>query len=193
MEDNDMKYSSVNNTPEKFQYKIVNIVASVDIGFKINLSEIYSIVENTEYDPEFYHALKYRIMNPKSTILVNKNGKIIICGVKTLEEILASRDKFFIDLARMGYNPTNTKIKIENLVFCCDTKKPINLLKFSGNNHFQYNPKKFRGVVFKNIEPKFTATIFQSGKFNVTGLCDFDNIPIAIEIIEKILGYYEII
>ena len=52
-----------------YQYKIANIVASTSVGSKIDLFKLYDYCDNAEFDPEFYHALKYRTQNPKQQFL----------------------------------------------------------------------------------------------------------------------------
>lgn len=64
------------------QLEINNIVASVSVHFRLNLESLNAL-ENTQYEPDTFPALIYRMKNPKSTFLVFSNGKIIINGVKS--------------------------------------------------------------------------------------------------------------
>ncbi len=58
--------------------KIVNIVATSNLQTKINLDVFASSVENTEYNPEVFPGLTYRIPELTSTILIFSSGKIVV-------------------------------------------------------------------------------------------------------------------
>ena len=64
----------------------------------------------------------------------------------------------------------------------------INLENLSMKLQFsQYEPEIFPGLIFKSIEPKFTALIFSSGKISITGLRNFNSIEMAIALLNSIL------
>lgn len=65
---------------------INNIVASVSTHFRLNLESMNSL-EGAQYEPDTFPALIYRMKNPKSTFLIFSNGKIVINGVKSEQEI----------------------------------------------------------------------------------------------------------
>lgn len=167
---------------------IVNIVASINTNIGLSLIKISEICRNSEYDPEYYHALKYKIVKPKVTVLVNKNGKIIFCGAKSLKEVKIAKRIFFKELNELGYMPQNNPIHIDNIVFLCNLNREINLNKLAIYlKDVQYDPEIFPGLFYRNKSPKFTALIFRSGKFSVTGLKEENQIPIAVEIVNEIV------
>lgn len=169
------------------KYRIVNIIASTNTEEELNLEKILDFCINSEYDPEFYPALKYKNMNPKVTILVHKKGKIIFCGAKSLKEIEIVKRIFFEDLERIGYKPQNNPICLNNTVFLGTLNREINLINICTSvEHTQYDPETFPGLFFWNQNPKFTAILFKSGKFSVAGLTDLSQISIAIKIIKEI-------
>jgi transcription initiation factor TFIID TATA-box-binding protein len=173
------------------KYRVVNIIANTAIGSQLNLSTIGKSLNNCEYEPEIYFALIYRLEKPKLSILVNKSGKIIFTGAKTLEDITAARDLFFIDLDILGYRPIKTDIIIQNIVFCVKINKSINInniLDLNKEKNIKYNPEKFPGLILKNENPKFTATIFKNGNMNIIGLKNFDEILPALELLNGILS-----
>lgn len=67
----------------KPEIKVQNIVASANLGFKVNLDLVAMECENTEYEPEQFPGLVFRIDNPKTVMLVFSSGKIIVTGAKT--------------------------------------------------------------------------------------------------------------
>lgn len=62
--------------------EIVNIVAIADLKTKINLEVLISELENTNYNPEVFPGLTYKIPN-SSTMLIFSTGKIVIFARNT--------------------------------------------------------------------------------------------------------------
>ena len=63
--------------------EVQNIVASSSLGFKVNLDQLAMECENTEYEPEQFPGLIFRLAEPKTVMLVFKSGRMIITGAKT--------------------------------------------------------------------------------------------------------------
>lgn len=70
--------------------EVQNMVASGDVGGKLNLNEIIMKFENTEYDPEQFPGLVYKLPNSHITFLLFGTGKIVITGAKSEKEIKES-------------------------------------------------------------------------------------------------------
>ncbi len=70
------------NTPE---IMIRNIVASVDLGKELKLHELAYLIEDSEYNPEYFPGMKIRKGNTR--ILVFRTGKAIIPGLKSMDEV----------------------------------------------------------------------------------------------------------
>ncbi|NCN65039.1 MAG: hypothetical protein GW779_05435 [Candidatus Altiarchaeum hamiconexum] len=73
--------------------KLQNIVASTMFYPKINLDMFADYDENTEYEPEQFPGLIYKIAEPKTVMLVFRSGRIVITGAKSV--------KFAIEASRM--------------------------------------------------------------------------------------------
>ena len=69
-------------------FKVNNILASADVGFKISLDKL-SHTHNglCQYEPEIFPGLIYRMYSPKVTLEIFASGKIILTGAKTVEVI----------------------------------------------------------------------------------------------------------
>ena len=61
-------------TPE---INVQNIVASGDIGMDLNLNTLAMKLDNTEYEPEQFPGLVYKLRDAKATFLLFSNGKIV--------------------------------------------------------------------------------------------------------------------
>ena len=66
---------------------IQNIVAAGNIGMDLNLNMLAMKLENTEYEPEQFPGLVYKLMDAKATFLLFSNGKIVCTGTKSEEDV----------------------------------------------------------------------------------------------------------
>jgi len=73
--------------------EIQNIVASASIGFEVNLDVLAMEVMNTEYEPEQFPGLVFRLDKPKTVMLVFRSGKLIITGAKTPKDANLSAER----------------------------------------------------------------------------------------------------
>lgn len=76
---------------KKPQITVQNMVASGSVGGKLNLNEIVFLFENTEYEPEQFPGLVYKLKGEdvlqNITFLLFGTGKIVIAGAKSEKEI----------------------------------------------------------------------------------------------------------
>ncbi len=88
----------------KPEVKIQNIVASGSIGMDLNLNTLAMKLENTEYEPEQFPGLVYKLDEPKipkATFLLFSNGKVVCTGTKSEKEVHAALDKLIINLKKI--------------------------------------------------------------------------------------------
>ena len=71
-------------TPE---INIQNMVASGAIGMDLNLNTLAMKLDNTEYEPEQFPGLVYKLREAKATFLLFSNGKIVCTGTKSEAEV----------------------------------------------------------------------------------------------------------
>ncbi len=84
--------------------EVQNIVASSDLGAKINLNAIAISLglEKVEYEPEQFPGLVYRLETPKVVVLLFGSGKLIITGGKEPEDAKKAVIKIVADLKNLG-------------------------------------------------------------------------------------------
>ena len=84
-------------------YKVIpeNIVASAKLELKINLNNIAFTLENTEYEPNSFPGLVYRMINPKVTFLIFGSGKIICTGARTVSDVQKTIEKLYKNLKKL--------------------------------------------------------------------------------------------
>ncbi len=81
--------------------KIQNIVASGTVGMALNLNILAMKLSNTEYEPEQFPGLVYKLPEAKATFLLFSNGKIVCTGTKSEKEVHDALDKLIINLKKV--------------------------------------------------------------------------------------------
>lgn len=62
---------------------VQNMVASGDINMDLNLNSLAMDLENTEYEPEQFPGLVYKLSGTRATFLLFSNGKIVCTGTRS--------------------------------------------------------------------------------------------------------------
>ncbi len=69
------------------EIKIQNMVASGAVGMDLNLNTLAMKLPNTEYEPEQFPGLVYKLNEAKATFLLFSNGKVVCTGTKSEEAV----------------------------------------------------------------------------------------------------------
>jgi transcription initiation factor TFIID TATA-box-binding protein len=83
------------------EVKIQNIVAAGSVGMDLNLNVLAMKLENTEYEPEQFPGLVYKLPDQKATFLLFSNGKVVCTGTKSEEEVNMALDKLIENLKKV--------------------------------------------------------------------------------------------
>ncbi len=75
------------NITEKPKITVQNIVASGSINMNLNLNMLSLALENTEYEPEQFPGLVYKMLKPNATFLLFSNGKLVCTGTKNRKQL----------------------------------------------------------------------------------------------------------
>ncbi|HDL02277.1 MAG TPA: TATA-box-binding protein [Candidatus Pacearchaeota archaeon] len=75
------------NVKIKPKITVQNIVASGAIDLKLNLNTLSLELENTEYEPEQFPGLVYKLEDPTATFLLFSNGKLVCTGTKNKAQL----------------------------------------------------------------------------------------------------------
>src|SRR3989338_2298008 len=67
---------------DKVAYTVVNLVATANLHQTLDLFKTAMSLDNVEYEPEQFPGAILRITDPKITLLLFKNGKVICAGAK---------------------------------------------------------------------------------------------------------------
>jgi len=71
----------------KPKIEIQNIVASANLNEKLNLDTIAFNLENSEYEPEQFPGLVYRMTEPKVAFLLFGSGRIVCTGARNEKQV----------------------------------------------------------------------------------------------------------
>lgn len=75
------------NVTAKPKITVQNIVASGAINLDLNLNTLALELENTEYEPEQFPGLVYKLEDPTATFLLFSNGKLVCTGTKNKAQL----------------------------------------------------------------------------------------------------------
>ncbi len=80
---------------------VQNIVASGSVGMDLNLNVLAMKLDNTEYEPEQFPGLVYKLPEKGATFLLFSNGKIVCTGTKSEAEVHQVLDKLIENLKKV--------------------------------------------------------------------------------------------
>ena len=67
----------------------------------LNLNTLAMKLDNTEYEPEQFPGLVYKLLDDKATFLLFSNGKIVCTGTKTEDDVHRVTDKLIKNLKKV--------------------------------------------------------------------------------------------
>jgi len=150
---------------------IENVVASATVDQKIDLIDITKKFPDTEYHPDQFPGLVFRIKTPKTATLIFRTGKMVCTGAKS-EEMARNAVKTVVQKLRKG----SIKIKkdavttIQNIVAAINLGGKIHLEQAARKlPRSMYEPEQFPGLIHRMLEPKTVILLFASGKLVCTG------------------------
>ena len=74
-------------------FVITNMVASAELGLELDLFSLATKIKEIEYEPEQFPGAILKFKDPKASLLLFKNGKVICAGAKNEKEIRIVLDK----------------------------------------------------------------------------------------------------
>jgi transcription initiation factor TFIID TATA-box-binding protein len=170
-----------------FNIKVENIVASASLGVRVPLVSIVEHVEGTEYEPEQFPGLVYRVKDPKAAMLIFSSGKIVCTGARNIADVRKAIEKVAMMIRSLKIDvPKKYKIQIENIVASAQIPAKLNLDKIAFElENSEYEPASFPGLVFRMKDPKAALLLFGSGKVICTGIRNIDDVEYAMNYLFK--------
>ncbi len=152
---------------------IENVVASSSIGEELDLWDVHEALDESEYDPDKFPGLIYKLDEPNTSILLFSSGKMVCTGGVTLDEPQKSVDKVKNLLNENGIETADEVIaKIQNIVASYELNTDLNLNSVAitlGLERVEYEPEQFPGLVYRLQDSPVVLLLFGSGRMVCTG------------------------
>jgi len=168
--------------------QVENVVSSSDIGQELDLETLSRDLGATDYDPDNFPGLIYRMYDPKATALIFRSGKAVCTGANSVDDVTTTLKHVFDELRELGVNvAASPEIEIQNIVSSGDLDNTLNLNAIAiglGLESVEYEPEQFPGLVYRLDDPDVVALLFGSGKLVITGrskVTDAEDALIKIE------------
>ncbi len=166
---------------------IQNVVASATFDQSLPLDRIAIYLENTEYEPEQFPGLVYRLEEPKAAALLFGSGKIVCTGTKSPEQAKEATHKIIDELREADVEIGNKpEITVQNIVASSQLDGTLNLNRIAFELvGTEYEPEQFPGLVYRLDEPKVVFLLFSSGNLVCTGGRTYDDVRNGIKTLEE--------
>lgn len=174
----------------KKEIKIVNIVATANLGRPIPLVRLAEALPNTEYNPEQFPGLVMRIKEPKTSALIFSSGKIVCTGAKSMALVKESIEMIIKNLEKIKVKiAEQPKFSVQNLVASGSIGLDLNLNALAIQlSNTEYEPEQFPGLVYKLAGTRATFLLFSNGKIVCTGTRSESKLNEAVDLLIKELG-----
>ncbi|MEM2909896.1 MAG: TATA-box-binding protein [Nitrososphaerota archaeon] len=151
--------------------KIENVVASVTLFQRLDLSQIQRSFPDVEYKPAQFPGLVFRLQKPKTATLIFSSGKMVCTGAESEEESIKAVKTVVKLLKKEGFLiKEEPQIEIQNIVASVDLHGRIDLEKAAAElENVMYEPEQFPGLIYRMEQPKVVILMFASGKLVCTG------------------------
>lgn len=173
--------------------QLQNIVATINLGCRLDLKKIAQHARNAEYNPKRFAAVIMRIREPRTTALIFSSGKMVCTGAKSEDASKLAARKYARIIQKLDFQTKFTDFKIQNMVGSCDVKFNIRLegLVLQHSQFCSYEPELFPGLIYRMVRPRVVLLIFVSGKVVLTGAKVREEIYEAFESIFPILKSFK--
>ena len=150
---------------------IENVVASASVDQRLDLIDITKKFPDTEYHPEQFPGLVFRIKSPKTATLIFSSGKMVCTGAKSEEQSISAVNSVVQKLRKGGIKvKKDAVIVIQNIVASVNLGGKVHLEQTARSlPRSMYEPEQFPGLIHRMLDPKTVILIFASGKLVCTG------------------------
>ncbi len=151
--------------------RIENVVASASVGQELVLLDIQEKFPGTEYHPEQFPGLVFRLAVPKTATLIFRTGKMVCTGGKSEEMAIQAVNTVVRKLRKGGISIQNdATVTVQNIVAAIDLGGKIHIEDAARTlPRSMYEPEQFPGLIHRMVDPKTVILLFASGKLVCTG------------------------
>ncbi|MEM0455751.1 MAG: hypothetical protein QXL02_02465 [Candidatus Anstonellales archaeon] len=189
------------NSKDREKLKIVNMVASADLSVEIDIDKFARTSENVEYEPEQFPGAIIRYTNPRTTVLLFRNGRIVIVGSKNQNDIKETIVQLVNDLNARGVIRSNTTLTADTIKYNIPNYVALGELEFSidldnlltdPDLNLEYEPEQFPGIMIWIDKYNSTALVFRNGKIILSGNRDIESMNRSFSYLKEVLNKYRL-
>ena len=155
------------------KYTIVNLVASGNLNATLDLYNLPITIPNIEYEPEQFPGAILKLKEPRVSMLLFKNGKVICSGASSEAQIslaIFKASKLIHEIQKSVKIQKNAEYTVVNLVATANLNMTLDLFKTAMElDNVEYEPEQFPGAILRIMEPKLTLLLFKNGKLICAG------------------------
>jgi transcription initiation factor TFIID TATA-box-binding protein len=155
------------------KYQIVNLVASATLNATLDLYNLAISIPDIEYEPEQFPGAILKLKEPKVSMLLFKNGKLIISGASSEEQIqqgIRKASKLIHEIQKNVKVVSKVDYEVVNLVATANLNRALDLFQTALKlDNVEYEPEQFPGAILRINEPKITLLLFKNGKVICAG------------------------
>lgn len=179
---------------KKEGFVITNIVASASLGLELDLFHLATKIKGIEYEPEQFPGAILKFDEPKASLLLFKNGKIVCVGCKKrsmIEQTVEKVRKLLLPYAQKIISNKKPKIEITNIVAAAELGLELDLYKIAYKlDNVEYEPEQFPGAILKFKKPKVSLLLFKNGKVICAGAKNEEEIRKVLKMARQMLKPY---
>lgn len=157
----------------KIDYAIVNLVASGGLNANLDLYNLAMSIPNIEYEPEQFPGAILKLKEPKVSMLLFKNGKIICSGASAQSQIdlaIKKANKMINEIQPSVKILKEVEYEVVNLVATGNLHQNLDLFATAMQlDNVEYEPEQFPGAILRLDVPKLTMLLFKNGKVICAG------------------------
>ena len=155
------------------KYTIVNLVASANLKGTLDLYNLAMSIPNIEYEPEQFPGAILKLKEPKVSMLLFKNGKVICSGANSEKEIsqgIKKASKLVHEIQPEVKVLRRVTYTVVNLVATAALNQTVDLFQAALSlENVEYEPEQFPGAIVRISDPKLTLLLFKNGKIICAG------------------------
>ncbi len=176
---------------KKNDFVITNMVASTSLGLELDLFSLATKIKEIEYEPEQFPGAILKFKEPKASLLLFKNGKVVCVGCKSrtvIRKTIEKTIKLLTPYATKILRKKRPVIDITNIVASAGLDMELDLYKVASQlDNVEYEPEQFPGAILKFTDPKASLLLFKNGKIICAGAKTEDEIETTISKARKML------
>lgn len=178
---------------------VSNVVCQGSVNCSVDLHHCVNHLRNAELNRQNFPALFVRLKNPKVTLLLFSNGKLLATGGKSYEQDYRAMRQLTKSLQNIGYTKANLgPVTVQNLVAQLNLNFPIQLSKLVEDPlHKRYchtQAGKFPCINYKikTMKPNITVRIFGNGSIGFQSGNSLESLASAVKLMVPVFHQFRL-